>query len=1229
MASAPKEEDPGITIPLRGATTTDETPTGNVMVIDTEQNWNQFQIWISDALTSAYGDNAFVKEVMIPQALLLGKMFGPEIADEILNNIMDRYMGEDGDPADFLAEMLEKIADGAIDSQQPNAEMQRKILHANMLQRVIADSRFSEAWGLSDTSRGYLQDHLDYVIGELKPMLAAQMGITKKSGDLMKELEATTGYTSLFALTREIGEDLLPGINRMKNILSRLSESTDLSPEERIDATVRATASLEALAQRVGSMTPEVRNEVFGTLAQSLEMFAKQAREFAQQDKFRDTPAAKEFVKQADLADLQRARALLGSGKFEEALHAADYVQSGEIDVLRERSLTWLQIASEIGSKLDKLSPEQKKEFTPEKLADIATNARFKLLSIASNPTEAAMVGVDLIRGIEAAGNLDWAIRNLQEEVMPRAGDDPVLQGLRLHLQIKRQNGLTDPETIGKLLGEIPEKLQSEALSGAISFLGADTSPEALNAYEKVITGTDRISPEQKNGMMLKLELARLQLLTGKLPSYTRDDAIGKQLETIRARLAGLDEGLVSSVEQALQGIEENLDKPNTWRKLLDRGQMPEGGYSNLAREAFSAGRFDIAGEALARQMQHAYEDLQFDTAPQEFMEIATLIEMVNRRMQDPSLSQEQRESATVFFDKVKGAADQYLDRFLTELKGSYSKGVYGVAEKGLTEGPRVEELDRKLTDIRTLTRMRAQMEIAGMSKEDAQQALGKMQVAARERVNKTIKAIEDRYAEAGEDVHSGQMNVDVKARLADLEVLRAARDGLSDLWMKKFAIAQSINNLDRVEGEGSILPNTTVLNGALRDIESQLNGVAPLGTSIHISPSERQSHYDDSWKRGARNRLLYRQSALANVGDPKDMPIKALLAQNEVQYLERRRMQLIFEDPSLTKEQKEELLLALFKHEAGLWEKLGKDVSPLLMPELTDIGKPDLDRAQARYAYAEQTRIGFSKADFESYRENDPQKAFMALVKVREANLAGEIDLYVKHLDDSFWTRGPVKGIGVGLYSEDVSEKLNRYSADQMQLHPVLIRAASHPLEELSEKDRQILTERGFIVDDKYAIPKGIRLEHITTASDFVDATTSKIDEYVNIRQGLELAATVAIPGGISARMAGGTLARYSMAQLLRKEGAALTLKTAGKFLATKDGAKWAAAWVGERFIEGALFTGMSRVATTAIHPVEMMNPERWSLSALGKEYLHTVGVLGVLRGVGAGNQMAKGRLG
>jgi hypothetical protein len=1222
-ASTAEGKKKDVTLPLRGAKVADNLPAGNVNVIEDSVRWKEFEKWIKESLGGAYKETKFVNEVLIPQALMMGKLFGIDDAEVMINNVMDRFMGDVGDPVDFLAEMLRKASHFSVDNSASDASLQRYVLYINMLRRIMADPRFSKEWGLTDKSRGYLQDHIDYAVEQLKPLFKSKLEAAGKTADLFKQLEAASAYVNLFALSSQGDKAVDSVLKQLNGILQKLGKDGALTSEKAIGTLLTAIAPLQNLAAGAAKLGEKSRVQVYDTLAKALEIFAAQARKFADKDKYRNTPIELEWSKQANLADLQRASALLGAGKFADALSVLDYVRTGDPGVIRQRALTWLQIASELERKWDKLSPELKKEFTREKIGDIATNARFQLLSIVKNPTEAAMVGVDLIRGIENAGYLDRALQVLRDQVMPKAGNDPVLKGLELHLQIKRAKLFGNAAGIKALVEKLPEKDRAAALSGALAFLDAVKNKEALDTYDKVIDSLAGLTRDQKNGLHVKTDLARLQDLTSQHPASKRDDRIMAKIKHIRRRLRSFPRESSAPIRATLDKLEKHLQKAFKWRKQLSSGRVPKGGYTMLAREALAAGRLDIAGDALAKQIEYVVKNFDYDSGPQPLIEVAMLMSLVDKRLQDPSLSESEKAAFNEFLGKVKKASDTHFKKFLTELRQSFGKGAKFNAAKGITDGPRIAEQDKKLRNIRILARMQAMISLAGLSGDELQTKLGQMLAEARKRVRNFEAALERQYSTAGESVKSGKVGATVQGLLADLDALRAMRDGLRDLALNKI----KFRGVGQYEpGKGSILPPSSNRYMALRELESELNGVAPLGTDA--SPSLRESHYESSWKRGARNSLLYRRSAIANSGDAKDMPIKALLAENKVKYLERRRMELIFEDKSLTLDQQRELLLSLFKHEAGLWEKLGKDVSPLLMPELTGIGKRHLDMAKSRYAYAEQTALGFTKQDFESARNKDPQKAFLALVKIREANLTGEIDLYVNYLNDSFWTRGPVKGIGVGLYGAETGEKLNRYSMDQQKVHTALIRAAFRSVRELSDEDKKILTERGFLVNGKYTIPKGIRLEPITAASDFVKATTSKIDKYVNIRQGLELAATVAIPGGIAARMSGRALTGYTMAQLLKKQGLEFSLKNAARFLASKEGAKWTAAWIGERFIEGALFTAMNRAARTALNPEMLMNPELWSLSALGGEYLHSVGVLSALRLVGVGNQLAKNRI-
>ncbi len=328
-----------------------------------------------------------------------------------------------------------------------------------------------------------------------------------------------------------------------------------------------------------------------------------------------------------------------------------------------------------------------------------------------------------------------------------------------------------------------------------------------------------------------------------------------------------------------------------------------------------------------------------------------------------------------------------------------------------------------------------------------------------------------------------------------------------------------------------------------------------------------------------------------------------------------------MFEDPHRNRDEQNALYTDLLEHDAQVLREL---VGPSnALSELTQqvSGFGDANRARAAHLDSViDTTLG--RRDAETFdiavRENDPQQAFAAAVRLRERALAGETDRFVRYLQRDWSEAGPARAYNLWIGMEETQASLEFTVAQSQRLHFALIRASYRPAGQLSEADRSLLARNDFIEDNgDYAIPDHFRLTPTTVASAFADVTDTgrlaAVDRVLNAEQAGLLLATVALPGG-----AAGYLGEAVTLELL---GTRLGATLLGRALAYGAGVS----------VDAAASVGLTRAAQVATDPALLLRDGFWTLDAIGKEFLQNLLLIGVLktyRGGVVAESVAKGGL-
>ncbi|RMH55921.1 MAG: hypothetical protein D6679_10455 [Candidatus Hydrogenedentota bacterium] len=1154
--------------------------------------------------------------VILPD--LLGRWarkFGAAGILEIFDRTLDALPKEKRTALGFLEAFLERLAD--VSGEKKTAA---RLAHLLLLKQIASDAELAAKFGVGEKTAGALEQRLNSRARNLAREYSGKAREADARGDVTGELEALSGLLALDGMglgTEEPG----PILRRIEALQKRLEKR--LAGRETVEKPEELLRGLEGVAVTLGRWASAAsREKANEKRVAALERLLENAR--LQKSIASRAEAEKPGMQSRFLEAVSReARLLLALGRVAEAYEVLRGVEgAGEAQrrrLAKDRAMI-LKLARRLYPRFDDAARETLGD--PEAIRIERRKALEEWLKLERDTGVGSALAVELARSY-AQDELREQARQVLDRARKRFGGNVILEGERLALDLAELPENERAGGIENLIGSVPPALRAGALAIALRRLSEDASPETLERFAKEVRELPAIPEADRSRLRLQAELARLDALRARAGQEGNDRKLRDAIEAIRAGSRGLPKEIADAVEKALRGAEAELDEAAAAERAVREGKPPKEGWIGLARGALRSGRIELAAGALEKELERIEEYDDWKEAERHYTEILRLLRLVRARRDAAVGSEENRKRLQAFLDSV----GEKLDADLEEVLGQHFKAA-GRLAVNLYEKKRQWEADevRKSTYERyrrsyydALDRMRrfARLRAAALLERLADDAARRKRLAEllEERdayVREVLDGINSSFAGQGEAVEEGERRKSLERALGELNGARAWRDGVRDLMLAragKGKIERWIRT-DRV--------SKTPLEWELFDLDIRLNG-----SSLY----EKKTYGVRGRWRGASGWRKFGELA----GSDKDRQRDLRIYEDEIAYLERRRFELVMENPHLSKEEKRELYAGILEQEARRWKKAGESVSPLLLPELTGLGEAEKALAKEQFASVEKMRLGWLKEDLEAARNaDDPQRAFEALVRLRDAALAGEIETYVDYLELPWYKRGPVRGARIGLWGGETAKELERVTADVARLDAVLLRAAYRPVAELSSADRSFLEERGFIENGRYVLPKEIKIRPTRVASELADeGTLGTIDKYLNAVTAAELVATVVLPGGVSSRLAAGAFERAALRELIEKEGLDFTLRNAARYLATREGAKWLAAWGAERAVEAALFTGLSRSARTALNPELLLDDRQWTLEAIGGEYLHNLAVLSALQITGAGANAAKEALG
>ncbi|MGB8275173.1 MAG: hypothetical protein WCF16_07905, partial [Alphaproteobacteria bacterium] len=1172
-----------------------------------------FHDHVRAAVVEKLGPSAVTQTELPKMVGALADLFGADVIDGVMKESVAGLSAGAG-AADFLDAFFGHIEAEAKAAQGADGVRAAKLLKAQALASLLKGAEAPPGGAarpeggaggseraLSQANAAQIKRSLTTVIDDLALEAGGKADYARRIGNSSAELGHLAEIVDLYNLPGAPERNLQPLLRDIEAAEDRLLNRGPVgAPNETAQGAASTATALEDTLRKLPEDAPrELQQALLGRIADSYKLLGKAAGQLAGKESGERAAALTNVVSEANLRE---SRALLAAGQPDEALavlrgmaktpeHAAALAAT-----LAQAEATW-----------ESLTPEQR-----HRIGDLESIEKEKIkalgdwLETAQAPHEIGAAGLALAGEFDKAGDAAAATAAI-EKALSRSPNDPVLAGALLSRRVAAGGEITK-QSLADALKDIPEGLRGAALAVTFSDLGAAGSLKSLDAIAAAAAEVKGLTDDQRARLGLQLDLARIGAIDKEPLGAERDRHLAEVVTSAKEKLgalAGLDPEVRQSISDSLDAVDKSQQKIVEWQNAL--AGNGEGGFSLMAREAMQAGRLDIAGAALIRHLKELDVTGDRPESLRRIGEVGTILKMQRGLLADQSLSPEQRTAVQSFVDKVSAELDARIDREIADQQKNYDTLAARAAEQRQGGEASQAALDNSaravasaLSSLRLLSHLRIDAQISALPEDQRRNFLDDELAKATANAAKLQEAIPGLFSGEKANVETGDTRLRVEKFLAELNGLRAQRDGIQDYIVDH--TGPSGGELSTAAVNGGLMQHEATLsarNWALRAVELDLDGFSdwdkPFDNDVQAQ------------KHGARPRRVNLESqrpSLYNEGTlDKEVWIKILVARNEESYLERRATELVREDRSLTAQQQDTALENRIDHEVKQYKAWG-EVSPLLLPELTGIRADVRRTAEERYVYIQDLRSSNLERDLEQARaSNDPQKGFEALVKLREAYLAGEIDHYVDYLNTDWHKRGPVYLKRVMTDRAETQNELEAVTVDAAHLHALLVVAAYNAVEKLSPDDRAYLEDRGFIVNGQYKLPADFKIAATAVGSKFSEK--SLIDEYINAGTAAELLVTVAVPGALSARIAEGTFGRVAFKELV----------AAG---VSREGAALLARYAGQKAFEAALFTGFSRGARTALHPAEMLQGNLWTFGALGQEYLHNLAVIGALNIVG-----------
>ncbi|WP_169569423.1 hypothetical protein [Sneathiella limimaris] len=1172
--------------------------------------------WINKGLLPAFEKNDAAKR-MLPSVLNgLIKRFGATKADEILDGIADQMEDEGIRPsaALFLDELLRQINDETRAQNSSEQNLLADRARAQYLREMLANKDKS----LSKEEIEILQSSLD----KLKPKLASQMekrlaGLDNKPLEITKALAE---LTEILALPSTEDVDLRPTLAQISRQLERLEKTGQIvSKGEGKQVAEALKASLTALQKSLPE-TPRARahlTEISKLLVRVNDELAKAyAKEAA------GLGNEKEAVRRYALSRLDQSRHLLKTGDFKAALDLINGVvgptaESGKQDVSIElaKAMALVDTLNTLENVYGLLPEKQRQELGDlKKLLEKRDNAIAIILENSTNPRLVSALLLGNAERLRQQGKFSEAL-SVVETALEKNPSDEVLIATKLKLKILSLGSSATKEQVAEELARLPEEQRLTSSLVALNNLTVDGDENAAKALIEALRELKGVPKELQQRVEIQIDYAEISILASKLGMGGDDKLLERRLGVLKAKLKEsktLDEtykqALLSSSEKLLQQILQ----ARKWEAASKSNTIPLPDLLTAAREAMSAGRYDIAGPAMSHLMDRLLKEAGNDKVLAGFVQTARMLDHVRMRLAAGGLTSEQSKVFEKLLETHGGDIEKKLKTYMAERVRS--AGNY--AKTDAENGKAFTRANAFRLEMRQLAQLQTRLELLTTPPSERLNKLNELRRAAAKRVSDYEQSIRDDFEGRGTLLRDKAYDKAILQRaIAELNQLRAARDGVEDYYYENAGVFTMSD--DRGELRYGTFRPKNHREYALTNMHRQIAGVYAYGTSATEIWRQRKD-YSRTAGRGLREKYIAH-----NKNEPREREYEAdrtkykdfwlidALNKAELDYMDQRRMELINEDPNRSIPEKAKLYDYFLTAEAKYLEALVGSSNPLLemFEQIAQTGRLMRGAAselKGRVIINDKNQL---LNEYQSaFLDKDAQRLFRALVPLRDASLAGEFKAFVDYLHKDWYEVGPAWFYNRSVGEDATQTALEQITAETQKVQIALIRAGNNLPGQLSETDQRILERHGFLKDGKYTIPEQIKLDPTKVASEFVALTETgrlaTLDRFLNVKMGAELFATVALPGGLAAKFGRSvTMEMLALGGIRSLTGKALAYGTG---LAAEAGA----------------FTILSRGARTALDPSIALQEQFWSRDALVKEYAHNLLIIGALKGFGKVSQ-------
>ncbi len=1164
--------------------------------------------WINEGLLPAFKDDKLAKNVLPNLLVQLITEFGAKEAEAILDDVADYMEDHDIKPsgAIFIDELLKRI----------NAENRgKKIAAQNLTADRIRTYFLREALQnkdkqLSKIQIELLQESLDEIKKRLVKQISGELkGLDNKPVELLDKLSILADLASLPSTDQG---DLKPLLEQISRQLARLEKTGKIATDSKAEAAIAALKGTLTGLQKSLSAT-DTSAQRSAEISKLLERVNNQlAAAYSKQDEKNDAVGTSPKVAHARL---DQARHAMRGGDFKKALDLIDRVNAKTGSVKLAKAIALVDTLNNYERVYAMLTPKMQQSVG--KLEDILKRrdeAIADILEISTNPRLIAALLTGNAERLRQKGKYAEAIDAI-DTALKKNPDDAVLVGTKFKLEILLLGKDLSANSIKELLDEVPvdQRLTSGML--ALNNLISEGNSDAAKSLLEVLRGLKGIPAEKIKPLLIQLDYAEISLLAGKLGLDGDEKELVKKLGLFKARLKDdkdLDEIYKKALLKTTETLLDQLYKARKWAANYKSGNLPIDQLKQLVRDAMAAGRYDIAGPAMVRHVERMLKEQEASHIVPGFRQAARFLDSIRLRLAAGGLTKAQAKVFEEFLKKTGGAIEKKLADYLKERLETA-----GDQARRDAKNDKPHDNAHFRFELRQLAQLKLRFALLNTPVDKRAKKIEELRSAANQDVSKYKASILEDFDERGKLLKDNQHD---KSRLVgaigELNMYRAIRDGIDDYIYENGAVYSALGNTGLNPGYGSFEPKNR-REQAVKGIHKELAGLndnAPAGDIWF-----KRSRFGMTYGRGLREKVLSNHK-----NDPSDRDyennkdkyknfwLTLVLDDAKIAYKDARRAELINEDPTRSIPERAKLYEYFLKAEAKYLKKLVSSSNALLemFEKLANTGR--LMRGAANKLEG-QIALNDHKQLLNEYQAahlvEDAQRLFRALVPLRDASLAGEIKTFVNYLHKDWYEAGPGRAYNLVVGMDVTQAALEQITAESQKIQIALIRAGHNLPSQLTELDRKILRRHGFLRDGKYVIPDQIKLDPTKVGTEFVDLTEkgalATLDRFLNAKQGAELFATVALPGGLAGKF--GRAVTMEMLAL----GGVRTLT--GRALAYGTGLA----------VEAGAFTALNRGARIGLDPSLALQDGFWSRETLIKEYAHNLLIIGALKGFGKSSQV------